>query len=222
VTTIIISNNTGADYSGTDDTYIDKNIPTTNNNAETAIEVNAYSASIIRHGLVRFTLPGVLSGATINSATLTLTTKFANSGGQTVGAYRCLKAWTEGGATWNKYDGSADWTTAGGYDTSDASATLSASASNGAPDANIDLTGANLIADVQAWASGTTNNGWLLKRTAESSDSLYVGFYTSEGTDGSRPKLTVDYTAGGSSTTPLNVITPRQGVAFSSAARRSI
>ena len=68
-------------------------------------------------GLVRFDLSAIPLGAAIENATLTL---FAATGGSVAGpaqfrAYRLTQpAWTEFGATWNKYNGTNSWSAAGG------------------------------------------------------------------------------------------------------------
>lgn len=192
----ITDNSTGGTHSGTEDTYLREQAPTANQDATDGLEVHAFGSSNRANGLIRFTLPAVLTGATINSATLSLKVKDKTTT-YTVDAHRCLQAWTEGGATWNKYDGTTDWATAGGTGGADMTASATASVSVAAS-VNFYQDFAGLTADVQAWASGAANHGWLLKRNNYTAhDSHYIVFFRSEGTDGSRPILTVDYTEGG-------------------------
>ena len=110
-TITITENSTGGTHSGTEDTYLREASPTANQDSQ-QINVYSYAVGDRGNGVIRFTLPGVLAGATINSATLSLciTDRTAN---KTVDVHRVLRAWTETGATWNTYDGTNNWGTAG-------------------------------------------------------------------------------------------------------------
>ena len=57
-----------------------------------------------------------LSGRTIDNAELRMLRSGLSNPGFDATIYRCTRpdGWTEGGVTWNKYDGSSDWTDAGG------------------------------------------------------------------------------------------------------------
>ncbi len=57
-----------------------------------------------------------LAGATINSAKLVREVSNIVNPGVEAKLSRCTRpsTWTEGGVTWNKWDGTTDWTTAGG------------------------------------------------------------------------------------------------------------
>jgi hypothetical protein len=57
-----------------------------------------------------------LAEASLNSAKLVREMSFATSGGVASKLSRCTRpaAWTEDGVTWNKYDGTNDWTAGGG------------------------------------------------------------------------------------------------------------
>ena len=70
--------------------------------------------------LLRFDFSQLPAGSSITSSNLNLTVT-GNYGGnpnaEAMNAYRLTQAWTEGGVTWNKYDGTTAWATAGGdYD----------------------------------------------------------------------------------------------------------
>jgi hypothetical protein len=208
-TVTITENSSGGTHSGTEDVYLREQSPTANQDSQ---ELNVFSyASGDRGNLViRFTLPAVLAGATINSATLTLRV-IDKTTTKTIDVHRCLRAWTETGATWNTYDGSNSWATAGGTGSGDmnASATASVSATAGVG-FDQDFTG--LAADVQAWVGGAANHGWLLKRNDYTAyDGHYITFRRSEGTDGQRPILTIDYTAGGGGGSAALAITGSAG-----------
>lgn len=108
------------------------------------------------------------------------------------------RGWTEGtgdatetgdGATWNTYDGSNNWTTAGGD--------FNATATD-----QVDLTGVGLYswtvtADVQNFMDGTpVNYGWILKDTDETKVQVYIKTFASrENTTYTKPYLAVTFTA---------------------------
>ena len=58
----------------------------------------------------------VLAGATINAAKLVRELFSLTNGGQEAKLSRCTRPseWTEGGVTWNRYDGVNDWSNVGG------------------------------------------------------------------------------------------------------------
>ena len=68
-----------------------------------------------RRSIVNFDV-SALAGATINSAKLTRHIWSITNGGQSARLSRCTRPadWTEGGVTWNKYDGANSWTNGGG------------------------------------------------------------------------------------------------------------
>ncbi len=198
-TITITENSTGGTHSGTEDTYLREASPTANQDSQ-QINVFSYLVGDRGNGLIRFTLPGVLAGATINSATLSLFITDRTTI-KTVDVHRVLRAWTETGATWNTYDGTNNWGTAGGTNAADISAATASTVVSELSLIYQDFTG--LAADVQAWVDGAANNGWLLKRNDYTAyDGNFFVFQRSEGTDGQRPKLVIDYTAGSGGTPP--------------------
>jgi hypothetical protein len=119
--------------------------------------------------------------------------------GSTTIAFREKRAWTESGATWNKYDGANAWGTAGsGNTTSDieASDIGNVSVTDALPDGTevkITLTPSK----VQEWVSGVfANNGLLLKVDTEDSDA-YLYASHENATANLRPKLVIEYTTPG-------------------------
>ena len=99
------------------DTRLVKYYPDTNYGTETSFWVFAYgSNNNVQRPIIKFDCTAIPAGAVIVSATLSLYTKtITGSAGRTYWAYKLTQAnWTETGATWNKYDGTNTWTTAGG------------------------------------------------------------------------------------------------------------
>lgn len=149
------------------------------------------------------------AGATITSATLTLT---LISGAQATGlkAQRILDPdrigmWYPGpnvtdtgvGVTYNYRDNRSAamkrWSNTASNITqvlaaADSTTNLSGGEASGA---KINL---NVTASVQAWASGQANQGWAISTTAPTAN--YLVFYDSQYGDGYAPKLVVTYTTG--------------------------
>ena len=107
--------------SATRDSYIDAGSPDSNYGSEAALYVESYDAQQ-RRTLVQFDLSTIPPSAEITSATLKLyyatysksVVAGESPGGRIYWAYRVTQPWTESGITWNKYDGTTPWTTAGG------------------------------------------------------------------------------------------------------------
>ena len=145
-----------------------------------------------RRALIHFDLSSIPSGATIESATLHLRILAVNAD-RTHNVHRVTASWTEAGATWNSRDGTNAWGAAGG----DYESTVTAGTSTGITvDVWVEW---DVKSDVQAFVSGTSNYGWLIKDATESADPYkYVKYYSKEetGTD-KDPYLEVTYTTGG-------------------------
>jgi len=117
-------------FSATQDSYIDAGAPDSNYGSEDALYVESYDAQQ-RRTLLQFDLSTIPPGAEVASATLKL--YYATNshgftgespGGRIYWAYRVTQPWTESGITWNKYDGTTSWTTAGGDYTETGGASL--------------------------------------------------------------------------------------------------
>jgi hypothetical protein len=203
--TVIISDDTGADFSGVEDVRIRLAAPTSNDGSGATLEATAYDVGDDNRFLIRFAgLSNIPSTATIDSVTLTLncSANLANlSAPNEVQIYRCTRAFVEGQATWNIYSTGNSWATAGGTGTGDSEASASHVEAPSAGTGDKTFSSAGLIADVQAWVDGSvTNNGWLVKHSGDPSGSAQTKVYefvSSEGTDGSRPELSVTYTDAG-------------------------
>lgn len=127
------------------------------NNDGAGGEIGVYQAR--DRSLLRFDLNSLPPGAALNSANLVLTVSNpygGNPNAESMNVYRLTQAWTEGGVTWNKYDGAVTWATAGG----DYDGTVRASST-----ANVG-TGQVVIWDVsslaQEWANHTHPNHGLM------------------------------------------------------------
>ena len=162
------------------------------------------AASYVRRALLRFDTENLVpSGATIQSATLTLTLNWGEADTRTIGAYRLASAWDESAGTWYRRKTTGEqWTTAGG----DLGARYAEAAvgSVGGTRVTFDLTRL-----VQETVNGTHSSRYTrvaLVDTGSSSPASYKEFYSSEAADPSvRPQLTVVY---GSAPAPAPVAVP--------------
>lgn len=170
---------------------------TTNFGTSTTIRVGEVAGSAITdRGLFKPDLSGIPAGATIHSCMLSLmvTGKSDASNNRYILAYRQKRAWTESGATWNKYDGTNNWGAAGGFDPTDCEQTAAGQIwLFQAMQVNKRV---NIMLDcslVQEWVDGTfANNGVLLKSSSEVNDAFAFGS-SDNATAGNRPLWQIIY-----------------------------
>jgi hypothetical protein len=142
--------------------------------------------------LVRFDVGGLPAGATVDTATLTL---FPANGALPAGAtfhlYRVTQtAWTESGATWNKYNGTNSWASPGGDYTTSGGLEVTI------PGPSQDLVFSslkNLVDDAIANRGGFLHLILIGPETG-STDNYYECKSSDDGTPETRPRLVIDYT----------------------------
>ena len=169
----------------------------------------------IRRGLLAFDVAGnVPAGATISSATLTLTLERAPPGNFPVTLHGLSADWgegtsdadggsgagsgggdgapaTPGDATWfQNFFGTSAWGTAGGVFDPAASATITVGPAGSYTWGST----SSMVANVQSWLDDPTNNfGWLVKGD-EVSETSSKRFKAREAAEANRPLLTIDFT----------------------------
>ncbi|MHC1784926.1 MAG: DNRLRE domain-containing protein [Anaerolineaceae bacterium] len=136
----------------------------------------------------------ITSDAVLQSAGLALTVDgdFSDNAG-TLKAYRRLKPWTETGATWNSYDGTTAWTTAGGFDSADCeSSEIGSTAFTSSETAGTlkEMTLSVSMVQAKRVSGTTTNNGILLKMETETDD-MYGLASMNHATEEYRPMLSI-------------------------------
>jgi RHS repeat-associated protein len=169
------------------------------------------------HGLLKFDLSSIPQSAMITGATLSIWVEedLASSSG-TICAYRSRQNWTEAGATWNNYDGTNPWNTAGAYgslDTEQANIGCANTTASQAVGSEIQI---HLSPEqIQEMVNGLwVNRGFMLRMVVESAQNRYEFYSSDEATQTTkRPKLVVNYTVGLAptatpTTTPLPTNTP--------------
>ena len=175
----------------------------------------AAGGDTLRRALLRFDLSAIPSGATLSSASVSLTITKQVSQDFTFNLHKVTSDWGEGAsnanepggtganaqnndATWqHRFYSATNWTTPGG----DFAATASASrpVGNSLSDPVQTWTGGTLLTDVQSWiTTPSTNFGWLLRGDATTETTTYTAqrFASRENTTAAdRPKLTLTYTS---------------------------
>jgi hypothetical protein len=185
---------------GTADTYIDSNGPSSSFPTAIMIYVGKGPTGTVR-GLLKFDLSSIPPSSTIDSGTLYVTIRSDNASlASTVCVYRQKKTWTSG-ATWNKYDGVNNWTSAGGFDASDCEQTEMGSITLTATE-TLNVTKAIPLSAsyIQGWVNGSfDNNGILLKTTTEATQDQYSYWAYDSGSISYYPTIAVNYSGAGSS-----------------------
>jgi len=141
-----------------------------------------------------------LSGATINSVTLTLTidSRDSSSGGSadassTIDLHELAASFTNSGVTWTSRDGSNDWTTPGG-DFGDALVSLSANAGTVNAGAELDFSSADLRSAVEGAVAGPGAIYLITKLQTEDAERSVFRFASQDNPSNSRrPVLTIDF-----------------------------
>lgn len=197
--TLIISANTTGDYIGDNANFLDTMIrgytsyQNTNYGSVTTFEVSNWEVGDINHAILFADLSGLPSGATINSVELRL---YCTSRESTAALdlRRLLVAWEEMEATWNIRSTGNNWATPGATGSADRDATILDSFTSAL--GWMSISGSGLVDFVQDVVDGTlTNRGWHLQDSAGAYYHSHT-FRSSEGTDGQRPALIIDYTEG--------------------------
>jgi fibronectin-binding autotransporter adhesin len=129
------------------------------NNDGAGNDIGVYQAR--DRSLIQFDFATLPVGASVTQATLTLTASSNVYGGnpnaETMSVYRLTQAWTEGGATWNRFDGASTWVAAGGDYAGTAYASSSANPSSG------QVITWDLTTLANEWHTGTqVNNGLMI------------------------------------------------------------
>lgn len=201
VTKVITDNTTGGDYTGTEDSTLVSAVPTLVENTNTQMFVYTIGGGDVRSGVIRFTgLSNITGPVTVSSATLSL---YRTNGddGHPIEIYKLLRAWVDSQVCWNDYATSTAWQTAGATGALDKEAAASVSTNtSGGINAYQDFTSAQLATDVENFINTpSSNNGWLVSQGGAGAQ--LIRYASEDGTDATRPKLTVVYTDSGNTTT---------------------
>lgn len=176
------------------DTYITNTAATTNYGNEVLLlcgTVHVAGVDSYSRTLIEFDITGLPNALAMTNAVISLrmATNGIAAGGGTFTVYGLTRTnWTETGVTWNKYDGTTNWTTAGG----DYTATSSTSGAFTSADTNIQLSVEQLIYDAKAAGQSVLNIILVGPEIVGSSN--YVALRSSgDSTANLRPALSVTY-----------------------------
>jgi hypothetical protein len=189
----------------TADTSLNQYTPDTNYGTRASLYISSQGPSYNMRSILEFDMTSQIpSGATVNSATLSL--YYWQYGpydpsGRTYWAYRLTRTgWGETTATWNKYDGTDSWTTAGGDYTTTDGASITVPGSYGW----MNWTVTNQVQT--AIDSGGRIAHFLMRDGTEDASGEYTAyFYAREQTGSLTPKLYVSWTV--TRTSKLNIET---------------
>ena len=163
------------------DTYADGALLNQGSNFGTATQLHVRSSSLggNKRSFVRFNTSCIPSGARIKTATLSLFLATAPGATRTHELRRVTASWGETTLTWSNQPAVA--------------AAATGNVSTGTTN-NVTLSW-NVLADVQAFADGTANNGWRVADSAEGSLGAQEGQYNSDehATVSQRPSLAITY-----------------------------
>ena len=182
------------------DSFIVGIAPTSNFGTVTNLFIGEKNTEVgvVGRGLIKFDLSSIPADATINLATLDFTVIADwSSNARTMRAYRLKLNWTESGVTWNKYDGTNAWGTAGATGANDIDTTSMGSCAFTATE-SIGTVKQFIFdnAEFTKLINGTnTNYGWLFKMDTEADDAYDLAS-SGHATAAYRPKLVVVYNEG--------------------------
>ncbi len=162
------------------------------------LEVTSQSGGQNTRVILRFGLTGSIpAGSAVKTSILMLVLE-ANEGSRNHAAQRITgdPQWTESGVTWNRRDGSTNWTTAGGDFFGSAADTITTGTTNGVTLSWNIRTDGGVTNIPQGWLDGTVaNRGLIIKDTVESSSTRRRTRYFSKetGSGSQQPRLEVHY-----------------------------
>lgn len=199
--TYVFGDNTGDDYSGTEDGRVREESATTNYGSSSTMQIAKYGASDHNHSLVKWTgISNLPSSINVTSATVSLycTAAGGTPGVETAAIRQVLRNWVEAQFTWTIWSTGNNWTTGGaeGSGTDRGSTTLDSidyGTATGQYYHSDDSAGLRTLSE--DWASGAESNyGVHFERSdGDATFTSYI-FSTAEETDGQRPYMTIIYT----------------------------
>ena len=202
MTVTVIGDNTGDDYSGTEDTFLFEAAP--NNTYGTFPYFYINNHAVGQHMVTLLAFPGmsnIPSSATVTNASIFLYLGLpSGAGDHTVWTKRILVFYNTFGSTWINRESPevGPWTTPGALsDGNDRSASYFETIYNDTVEYKT-FTGSLLVSDVQSFVNLDYNNyGWHFERIGTPGTGGLRRFQSSVGVDGERPYITITYTNGG-------------------------
>ncbi len=204
MTITVIGDNTGDDFSGTEDTWLKEDSPTINQNGSTlSTRLDTFLARDYAIVLKFSGLSNISASEIVSAAAIMMYLVGGASLAATIEVRRLLRTIVETQATWNIAATSLSWTASGARsDGNDRSGTLTASTLVTSTASWYVFSSAQLITDCQNEVDGTNPiRGHLFEQT--SLEDAGKNFAASEGTDGQRPYVSVTHAVGVSGIVPF-------------------
>lgn len=188
-------------YTGTADSYLNECNATTrdtNYGTSTTFEVDeadggcSGNTNADLNGIIKWDLSTLSGCTTVNNVYITL--YIDNPDTEAFDLYEVERNWTETGVTWNKYDGTNNWATAGGTGTGDIDTAKSGDTCCGATTGFHTTTlNATAVQYVQDIIDGVDNNyGWLITHNEGNETNGSIIRSRNHSTVNTRPKLTIE------------------------------
>lgn len=196
--TIRISENSVRDYTGITDTQIKESAATTNYATNQFMEATSFGSGDNTRALLAIASPALGGAITVSAVSLGIYQESAAAGTRTLDLFKLLRGADT--ATWNTYDGTNNWGTAGATGVADYDSTALVSASITTTSFEYKTwSSSGLIAYVQAQINAAAAMLFMLARnpiTAPPNDFTFNNFRQSSASnaDGTRPYLDVTYT----------------------------
>lgn len=172
-------------YTGTIDTFIESDKPTSDNSTATKLvaDISPVNQILIRFDNIFGSAAGQIPwGSTITSASLAVDVENTGANGALIELHRVLVPWTDT-SNWNSL--------VAGISINDIEAFTAAESTLSDPSTNGSQTFSGLAASLQAWSNGDANYGWVVTNNNANDWKLRSA---EEGTVADRPMLSVNYT----------------------------
>ena len=213
-TTIQLGHNTGDDYTG-GLTVVElfSGQPTTNQGTgASGLELTSWNTGDYRHGLLRWNTAPSLGGTVYVTAADFEWYISAASGAQPFIFYKCLRAANPGTATWNTYDGTNNWGTAGALNATDIDIANGITVSGWAAATSKNITAEWFRQLVQDFLNGVVTEIVIVAmrkpyNAGDGGGNYYANLYQPSGSTTQGPRINVTYIMAPDSASPSSDIT---------------
>jgi hypothetical protein len=197
-------------YTGSSDSYINSQVPTTNFGTSTALQVKALAPT--EEALIQWNVSSLSTAATVSSASITLDVTTAASSG-TFNLYALGQPWTASQASYGNSTTATKWATNGAFTTGSTPIGSFTATSTGLVTVALNSTG---IALVQSWIANPASNFGIIIRAISGTTQLTLAS-SKNATAANRPQLNITTVAATGATytpPPITNVTTSANAAF--------
>jgi len=213
-TSIKLGHNTGDDYTG-GLTVVElfSGAPTTNQGTgASALELTSWNTGDYRHGLLRWNSAPSLGGTVYVTAADFEWYISSSSGAQPFIFYKCLRAANPSTATWNTYDGSNSWGTAGALNATDIDIANGMTVSGWAAATSKNITAEWFRQLVQDFLNGVVTEIVMVANrkpynAGDGGGNYYANLYQPSGSTTQGPRINLTYIMAPDSASPSSDVT---------------